>query len=344
MKKSLWIATALVVAGIAVGGVFALRCKTCDKSDTSEKTQLRLRWLPQSQFAGVYLADKEGIFAREGLEVTINPGGPGINFIQTVGSGSEDFGIAGAAQIIEARDKGMPVVALAIIFQGNPNVFFAKKSSGIRTPSDWPGKTVAVYHGFDIDYMYRAILKRKGIDGSKIKEYPAKFDMAPFFRDEVDIWAGYAINQPNTAEEKGFEVVRWSPDEFGIHVAGDTLFTTTEVLEKNPEMVRRMVFSVLDGWHRALREPGSTVEMMLTVDSKLDRVHETKMLASVDELTRTAKIGGKIGWMATDQWKEMVTLWKEFGGIKGTVDPAECFNNSFVEAYYAGPGKRWLAQ
>lgn len=308
-----------------------------------DQTQLRLRWLPQSQFAGIYWSNEHGIFAENRLDVTILPAGPGINFMQTVGSGAEDFGIAGAAQIIEARDKGVPVRALAIIFQGNPNIFFAKKESGIRTVRDWPGKTVAVYHGYDLEYMYRAMLKRAGIDGKLVKEYAAKPDMTPFFTGEVDVWAGYVINQPNTAEEKGLEIVRMSPDDSGVHVSGDTLFTTEKVLKERPDVVRRMVFAVLEGWQQALRDQPASVDMMLRLDDKLNRVHETRMIKSVDELTRTREISGKIGWMTTAQWQQMTDLWKEFGGIKSEVPAAESFDNSFVEAYYAGPGQKWLS-
>ena len=304
-------------------------------------TTLRLRWLTQSQFAGIYWAKEHDIFREQGLQVRVAPGGPGINFMQVVGSGSEDFGIAGAAQIIEARDKGLPVKALAIIFQGNPNVFFAKKSSGIRSPRDWPGKTVAVYYGYDLEYMYRAILQRQGINERSITEYPAKFDMTPFFEDRVDVWAGYAINQPNTAEEKGFDIVRMSPEDYGLHVSGDTLFTTEPLLQEKPELVRQMVFAVLTGWHHALENPREAVEMMLRLDSKLNRVHETKMLRSVDLLTRTDDVGGRIGWMTESQWQQMVTLWKEFGGIKNDIDAKDCFINDFVEDYYAGPGQKW---
>lgn len=301
---------------------------------TLQKTTLRLRWLTQSQFAGVYWAQERGIFKREGLDVTINPGGPGINFMQVVGAGAEDFGICGAAQIIEAREKGLPVVALAIIFQGNPNIFFAKKESGIQTPKDWVGKTVAVYYGYELEYIYRAMLKRNSVDPSLVKEYPAKFDMTPFFRGEADVWAGYVINQPNTAEEKGYKIVRIFPDDYGIKVSGDILFTTEDVIRKKPELAQKMVNAILDGWHAALRNKEAAVDLVLRLDSRLDRIHETKMIDWVGRLTLTKEINGKIGWMTLDQWRDMVYLWKEFGGIKSEVDTIRCFDMRFVEAYY----------
>jgi NitT/TauT family transport system substrate-binding protein len=333
MSKRNLLLSSLLLLAVMFGITTLLSCQK-PTEQALQKTALRLRWSTQSQFSGIYWAQDKGFFKREGLDVTINPGGPNINHMQIVGTGAEEFGITGAAQVIEARDKGLPVVALATIFQGNPNVFFAKKASGIRTPKDWVGKTVAVFYGYDLEYMYRAMLKKNGIDPTSVKEYPAKFDMTPFFRDEVDVWAGYLINQPNTAEEQGFEVTRIYPNDYGIKVSGDTLFTTEDVIRNKPELCQKMVNAVLDGWREALHNKDAAVDLVLRLDDRLSRVHETKMINSVEEITLTKDIDGKIGWMTPEQWREMTSLWKEYGGIKTEVDSTRCFDTRFVEAYY----------
>ena len=299
----------LVVVGVML---FMPQKEHTAVSQSKDKVSLRLRWLTQSQFAGIYWAQEKGLFAKENLDVTVNPGGPGINFMQIVGSGAEDFGICSAPQIIEARAKNVPVVALAIVFQGNPIIFFAKEKSNIKTPRDWVGKTVAVYHGYEQENVYRALLEKSGIDLSLVHEYPAKFDMAPFFRDEVDVWSGYVINQPNIAEEKGFKITRIFPDDYGVHMSGDTLFTTEKIIRNNPDLVNRMVRAFLTGWHEALTHKDEAVQIVLNLDSKLNRTHETKMMEWVEKLTLPGNINNKIGWMTTEQWQNMIDLWKNF--------------------------------
>ena len=306
------------------------------------RTDLRLRWTPQSQFAGIYVAENEGIFAEHGLEVDVHPSGPGVNFMQLVGTGAEEFGIGGAAQIIEARDRGLPVVALAVIFQGNPNVFFAMKDTGITGPEDWVGRSVAVYHGYDLEYMYRAMLERAGLEREQIVEYPATIDMTPFFNREVDVWAGYVINQPNTAEERGYEITRILPGDYGINVSGDALYTTESVIRENPDLVQRMTSAVLEGWHVALADRAAAVATVLTREPRLDAVHEEKMIHAVHDLAMPNDIGGRLGWMTRGQWQQMVELWREFGGIENALDPTDCFDDRFVRAYYAAGGEKWL--
>lgn len=344
-KTGLSILIVVLVAGIGAGLVAKRYSRTSPRVDRipatarlpQMKATLRLRWLAQSQFAGVYWAARKGLFEKEGIEVAVNPAGPGINFIQLVGSGAEDFGICAAPQIIEARAKGLPVVALAVIFQANPIIFFAKKDSGIKEPADWIGKTVAVFNGFEQENVFRALLKKTGVDPKKLHEYPAKFDMTPFFRDEVQVWSGYVINQPNTAEERGFPVTRMFPDDYGVHISGDTLYTTEKVIREKPELVQRMVNAILAGWRQALANKSEAVDIILSIDSKLDRVHETKMIDSVEKLTLTKDIDGKIGWMTEEQWRGMAGLWKQFGGISTDINPSDCYNRTFLDKHYSKP-------
>ena len=75
-----------------------------------EKTSLRLKWIAQAQFAGFYTANQKGYYKDAGLDVTINPAGPNISPIQSVATGNDEFGIAGADQIIAAIDNGVPIV------------------------------------------------------------------------------------------------------------------------------------------------------------------------------------------------------------------------------------------
>src|SRR6266404_491477 len=189
----------LVVGAVVVGILFWRRGKPTS-AVTSVKT--RLLWLNQAQFAGIYSAKEAGLYQKRGLDVSIIPGGPGINPVRMVASGSEDIGIASGSDIILARDKSVPVRALAIIVRENPTSFFAKKDSGIVAVKDFVGKRIGVKVGFELEYYLTAMLKAASVKESEIKRVPIQFDMTPFFRGDVDVWCGYRINEPNIAREQ----------------------------------------------------------------------------------------------------------------------------------------------
>src|SRR5262249_14161900 len=102
---------------------------------------LRLKWFPQAQFLGYYVAKQKGWYAAEGIDLTINPGGPNIIAENLVAAGSDTFGHGGgAASLLQAREKGLSVVGIGMIFQETPYRFVALERSGIKTFGDLKGK------------------------------------------------------------------------------------------------------------------------------------------------------------------------------------------------------------
>jgi NitT/TauT family transport system substrate-binding protein len=126
-------------------------------ASAAEKVSVRLKWLPQCQFAGFYVAKAKGYYDAAGLDMTINPGGPNINSEALVSAGSDTFGVGGGADsIMVARTKNLPIVALALPFQLSPNTLVARKTSKITGPKDFRGKKVATFftgaqHAFDAE-------------------------------------------------------------------------------------------------------------------------------------------------------------------------------------------------
>src|SRR5579859_2646561 len=71
---------------------------------------LVLKWLPQAQFAGYYVALKKGYYAKEGLDLKILPGGPTITPEQVVANGGANFGLDWLPSLLEERDHGVNLV------------------------------------------------------------------------------------------------------------------------------------------------------------------------------------------------------------------------------------------
>lgn len=84
-----------------------------------EKTSIsvQLKWLPQAQFMGYYVAEAKGYYDAVGLDVTIIPGGGEIGETTAVYNGSVDFGVTWASNLIAANAGGMGLVEIAQVFQ-----------------------------------------------------------------------------------------------------------------------------------------------------------------------------------------------------------------------------------
>jgi NitT/TauT family transport system substrate-binding protein len=297
-------------------------------TDAPQRVQVRLKWVHQAQFAGFYAAQETGLYAKNGLAVSLNPGGPDFPAIQLVANGGEDFGVTGADQLILAREKGAPVVAVAVIYRRSPMVMFALEKSGIKTPKDFEGRKVGVKLGGNEELTYRAVMKNANVDVKRITEVPVKFDMASFFTGGVDVWPGYAINELIVAQEKGFPVTVVKPADYGVDLYADTLFTTETMLRDKPQVVERFVRATLEGWAYAIQHKDETVGFTLKQSDKLNRDHEMRMLeASIPLLKPDDK---PLGWMDASKWQEMHTLLRTVGFLKSDIDTSRVFTDRYV--------------
>lgn len=322
---------AILMAAIALVGV-GVWYSTRDVADADlAHISCRLKWHHQAQFAGAYMADTKGLFRQNGLDCTLRPGGQDFNALRLVVSGSDDFGIWGADSVLLGRSQGMPVVAVAVIFQKSPVCFFARRDSGITEPKDFVGKTVGMQYGTNVRIEYLAMMHNAGVSPESVNETPSKFDLQRFLTGDVDVWNGYTINEPRVAERKGVPVTLIRPADYGVDMYADCVITTERMIRERPEVVRGFVHALVRGWEYALSHPEEAVEATLAVDGTLDRTHQTDMLAACAELVRarSAAVAG-IGHMDREVWRKMYAELNRQGLLgPRPVDIDAAFTNEF---------------
>ena len=95
-----------------------------EKKDVS----IQLKWLPQAQFMGYYVALDKGYYTDAGLNVTIVPGGGDISETTAVYTGQVDFGVTWVSNLIAANAGGMGLMEVAQVFQRSGLVLVYKIS------------------------------------------------------------------------------------------------------------------------------------------------------------------------------------------------------------------------
>ena len=97
----------------------AANASTDGKFGTLEKTDvtIQLKWLPQAQFMGYYVAQAKGYYDEVGLKVTITPGGGDISETTAVNNGTVDFGVTWVANLTSANAGGMDLLEIAQVYQ-----------------------------------------------------------------------------------------------------------------------------------------------------------------------------------------------------------------------------------
>lgn len=318
-------AVLLLLVLLAPGGT------TAANAQGPESVTVQLKWHHQTQFAGNYVAEAKGWYRAEKLAVQHRPWKVGDPTpIERVISGAANIGITSQTQFLVEREKGAPIVAIAAIYQKSPVGFFTLKSSGIKHPRDFVGKSIAFAGTHEIHL--KALLKRLNLDLAGLRLVPYGFDLTPFYKGEVAIWAGYIMNQPVDARLAGYQVNIIFPDDYGVHNYDDIVFTTEEVIRRNPALVERWLRATLRGWRYAVEHPEEATEVALKVDPALKREKQIAMLLASIPLIHTGE--HPIGWMTREVWEEATAILLEQKILPRPLAVEKAYTTRFLEQVY----------
>ncbi len=82
-----------------------------------KEVSIQLKWLPQAQFMGYFVAKEKGFYDQVGLNVNIVSGGGDISETTAVNNGTVDFGVTWVSNLISANSAGMDLLEVAQIYQ-----------------------------------------------------------------------------------------------------------------------------------------------------------------------------------------------------------------------------------
>ena len=299
----------------------------------AEKVVLQLRWDHQFQFAGYYAALWQGYYREAGLDVeirsAITPEQKILLAVQEVAEGRADFGV-GAADILAARDKGIPLVLMMSVFQQSAARFYALEKSGMKSPADLVGFRVARNANDLIDVELQAMLRAEGIDPAGVRAYPHKPGADHLLSGSVDVIPGYSITLPYHAKARGLRLSTLAPSNYGIDFYGDSLFSHERLIKKNPEIAERFTQASIRGWQYALENPAAVADR---ISRELPRNVKVENLAAfnrfqidpVKKLTLYPVV--ELGHVNEGRWRLMHAILRESVIVRGALDETSFFYN-----------------
>ena len=288
---------------------------------------VQLKWLHQTQFAGFYVAEQEGYYAEQGIEVTLAP----VDFarpsgIEQVLEQEYQFGIASAADLIIARSEGKPVKAVAVIYRIDPYIFLVKPDAGINSPYDFQGHKVAYTPG--VVNIYQAVANTLNLDLTQIEQVPYDgFDLWECW-EVAPVCLNYATNGPVILDMAGEAYRVFWPGEFGISWYGDVLFTTDQLIKDQPDLVEHFVQATLQGWQKAVGNPDLAVQITLKYDENLDPAFQTQAMNVSLPLIDTGEL--PIGVMASEGWQTLYDTLLKQDIISEQIEVEDLYTNQFV--------------
>ena len=302
MKINITKAIAIIVFAPTL--IFTSSCsKPKSDSQAAKKVSLRLAWVYDMAEVGIFVAKDHGFYDQEGLDLEIKPGGFGLDPFKLVAAKSDTFGVGGAVNLLLAREKGLPIVAVAAEFQETPVGFVSRKNSGIANFPDFKNRKIGVQTGADTDTIYRALLNRFSMTSKDVQEVPIQFDPTPFVTKQIDVLPAYVTNQPITLKNQGIDTNVITAKSQGMTLYGNVYFTTQDTLGNDPELVAKFLRATRKGWDLALSSPKDAIASIKVRSKDFSDADLQKIHAAVVPFIRPSEPGIRVLGMAPDKWK-----------------------------------------
>jgi diguanylate cyclase (GGDEF)-like protein len=288
---------------------------TADGADpVLTRVKVQLKWFHQFQFAGFYAAIQQGYFSEAGLDVELIEGGPTTEVTEAVLKGEADFGIGNSSLLID-YNNGLPVIAVAALFQHSPSVILARRDKEIRTIQDLEGRTLmGEFHTAELI----TYLKIAGVDINLINFVPHTGTVKSLQNPKlngIDATTAYVSAEPFSATELNIPYRIFNPRDLKIDFYGDTLFTTSRLAKSNPRLVTAMRNALIKGWKYALNNSDELVSLIF------ENYHPRKSrLALGFEAQAIIPLFASdlvdVGFMSHRRWRDIADIFVLSGSLK----------------------------
>lgn len=301
---------ALIGAALAAA---ALLVRPAAAADTPEKTDITIG-LPvtTSTFLPIYLAEKDGLFKKHGLNVKLVTFHGGTDLVRGMIAGAVDVGVTALAGVSLGIAAGQPIKA----FYGGFNmaVFEWYATKDIKSIKDTKGKRFGVTRvGSSTDFLTRYALKSRDIDPKKdvkiVQGGGSAARLAAMKSGQLDVNI-FAAPEKFIAADLGYNRILRQSDiapDYPYHV----FFATEKFLNENPNTVRALLRAFVEGVRLAKADKDRSVKLLIervgmapkyagrTYDDFIDRIYEDGRLPSEAGMKAFWEIGMEAG-----QYKE----------------------------------------
>ncbi|MCK1812885.1 ABC transporter substrate-binding protein [Streptomyces sp. XM4011] len=214
----------------------------------------RLAWVKNTQFAGSFLADRNGYYQEEGFSGSdLISGGPTAPPIESDVLSGTFAGVSQIAGVGAAITEGAPLKIIGAVYQRNASCVMSMSDRPIRTPQDLYGKTIGC--SSSSEPLWRLFLAALGLDASRITTVPVQGDPIGMTEGEIDGYLGYTNNQPIELRNRGFDIDEMLLADVGFPLVGQTYVTTQENIDRNREKVKAFLRAEIRGWKDVLADP-----------------------------------------------------------------------------------------
>lgn len=294
---------------------------------------LGLDWTPNTNHTGIYVADSNGYFTQEGLTVDILQTQEGGTVEQLVATGRLDFGISYQENVTLARTEDLPIVSIAAIIQHNTSGFASRAEAGITQPKDFAGKKYGTWGSPMEKAVIEELMTCDGGDFSAVEF--VDIGTSDFFvateRGDIDFawvfqgWTGLE------AQKRGIDISMVMLNDMADCVPDyytPIIITSEEMIQSKPDVVRRFLQAVSEGYQYAIATPDEAADILLNAAPELDA--ELVRLSQHYLADQYQADAPRWGEQQAETWQAFADWMVETGQMDVTIDADSAYTNEFL--------------
>ncbi|GAB4062831.1 ABC transporter substrate-binding protein [Uliginosibacterium sediminicola] len=318
--KSFHLLKAVFAAGLSAGVVLSAPVQA---AETAQNVRILTNWFAQPDQAGYWQAQQDKLGKEAGIAISVLQGGPKIQTIPQVASGQAEFGIANADDILLARLNGAPVRAVFAHMDYVPYSLVYHSNPAIKSIKDLQGRTFAVNIG---NAYWEWLKKQYQLSGTR--EIPVTGDLTLFRNDPLMVQQGYSLYLPARMAAAGIAVQQIKVPALGYRPYS-VLFTTDELIRKNPALVKATIAAVQKGWSNYVRNPSGLKAMLTEMNKQISPdIYDAANNEMIENLISHDL--SKIGCMSDARWKELATQLRSVNFLPASFNEKQAYDRTLT--------------
>jgi NitT/TauT family transport system substrate-binding protein len=319
----------LLTFGLAFGLMACGNSNSTNVAGNLIHIKLPLGYIPNVQFAPLYVAVEKGYFKDQGIEVGFDYSLE-TDAMALVGANQMQFAVVSGEQILLARAQKLPVVYVAAWYQKYPVAVASKVDLGIAAPADLKGKKIGLPGLFGANYIgLDALLFSAGLKESDVTLDSIGFNQVEALAtDREQAVSVYTTNEPVQLRAQGYKINELRVADY-VELASNGLITNEKTIAGNPDLVRRMVLVLIKGLEDTIKDPNEAYAMTKLHVDNLTAANEAvqkEVLARSIELWKA----DRLGYSDMKAWQNMQDTLLKMGLLTQALDLNKAFTNEFL--------------
>lgn len=325
----------LIAAGLAAAMTVAMTgaVPAYEGEAETEKITFVLDWTPNTNHTGLYVAQSQGFFEEQGLEVEIvQPPEDGADAL--VASGKAQFGVSFQDTMAPgvAGENALPTTAVAALVQHNTSGIVSRKGEGMDTPKGMEGKKYATWDSPVEKAMIQNVVEEDGGDYGKVEMIPSTVtdEVSALQSNSVDAiwifygWAGVKM------ELEGLETDYFAFKDINpvFDYYTPVVIANNDFLANEPETAKKFLTALKDGYEYAIENPEDAAQILCEAAPELD-----KELAVASQKYLSEQYKAEVeqwGYMDPARWNSFYQWLNDNGLVENEIPENAGFSNDYL--------------